>query len=367
MRRSHMLAALAVIIGGCGPTLEEQQIGHLRHLMGDVRLGPDGQRDVRIPVLPGETALLATVQGTSPNGAHVREFLTPEGVQVFDANAEASSPRSKTNAGFVGAAASLGWPVLADDPQLSQGNWPLAVGVAQADGRYVRDTARVDVLLKSDDDATSGTLRVAIVYAGDVAQDDAFIEAIRLAVETWRELYGAFGIALDVEEHEYPVGELQAPGTGSEQHYIAIAKQTGIGVTNVVIAPRIMGLSDVYGVAGDIPAPLVATPRTAVVISAEDARGPDGRMSETELRILGETLAHETGHTLGLFHPVETTYDLWDALEDTEECEGERACINRLGENMMFPFPVCGFFTCTPQTMVSEAQATIAHGYVGVD
>ena len=358
MPRTLTLIALTA----CGTSFDESQISHMRLLSASIQMRGSGQRVVRIPVAAGETSLLATLEPTAPAVAHVLSFAGPDDLRLFDAVTESKQPQSKTNAGYLGPAVSLNWPIITSDTPLREGSWRMGLGVADSDGFYQQGEARLNVLLKSDDDLTSGTLQVAIVFAGDTGQDAALVDATRSAVEYWTELYAAAGITLETFETDYPEGQLQPPGIGSDEHYIAIAEASGIGVVNVVIAPSIIGQDSVYGVAGDIPGPLVPTVRTAVLVSVEDARGPDGEFDSTELRIYGETLAHETGHILGLFHPVETTLDVWDALPDTPECTSDRECTRKLSENLMYPFPVCNFFNCTPQTVLTDDQAD----YIGV-
>ena len=82
---------------------------------------------------------------------------------------------------------------------------------------------------------------------------------------------------------------------------------------------------------------------------------------------MGETMAHEAGHYLGLFHPVETSYALWDALDDTPECDDSAACAAALGTNLMFPYPVCAFSECEEQGLLTPKQVGVMHRYVGVD
>ena len=367
MPRTRVLVT-ALVACACGPRLEEQTIGHLRHLSGEVRTHRDGDRMVPFDVLPGETSLAATVQPTSASAlTHVPSFDAPDDTRLFDAVEEVSSTTSRSNAGYLGPAATLSWPQVPGDRALAEGQWRLGVAAATDDGTYLREPVQVDILLKSDPDPTSGTLAVAIVYAGSTADDAGLVQATQDAVAYWRELYDRIGITLDVVETSYPEGALEAPGAGSGQHYEAIAEQTGLGVVNVVIAESIPGVDDVYGIAGDIPAPLVPSPRTAVIVSVEDARGPDGRFSDTEQRIYGETLAHEVGHLVGLFHPVESTYDSYDGLEDTPDCPGERACISKLADNLMFPFPVCSILGCMAQTELTDDQGTVANLYPAVD
>ena len=108
------------------------------------------------------------------------------------------------------------------------------------------------------------------------------------------------------------------------------------------------------------------TTRSAVQISSLLASGPDGEFNAEDTRLLAETMAHEVAHYLGLFHPVESTWDAWDVLSDTPECQREGECVDELGDNLMFPFPVCGPSSCTPQDRLTDQQAGVANRYVGV-
>ena len=187
------------------------------------------------------------------------------------------------------------------------------------------------------------------------------------ALETWRSVYTPVGLELDVSEFTWPEGALQPPLLGTGGEWLGIGEQGGVRSVNVVLAPSIVGLEDVFGVAGDIPGPLVATSASGVLVSLGLAAGVNGRFETLEIRVLGETMAHEVGHYLGLFHPVEVDWEDWDALDDTVQCGGETPCTNKLGDHLMFPFPVCGIATCQPQTVITEQQSQVLHAAVGVD
>ena len=58
-----------------------------------------------------------------------------------------------------------------------------------------------------------------------------------------------------------------------------------------------------------------------------------------DARELGQTITHETGHGLGLYHTSERDASLYDTISDTAECAGEdplaaEACAD--GANFMF-------------------------------
>jgi hypothetical protein len=103
------------------------------------------------------------------------------------------------------------------------------------------------------------------------------------------------------------------------------------------------------------------------LVSALLSAGADGAFTAEEVRIYAETLAHETGHYLGLFHPVEATFDSWDILTDTPECDSELGCIMAMEDHLMFPFPVCGIQNCTPQGVITGQQAEVLHRSTAID
>ena len=92
--------------------------------------------------------------------------------------------------------------------------------------------------------------------------------------------------------------------------------------------------------------------------------GFDGQFNPAEIQMFGETMAHEIGHYMGLYHPVEASYNYWDALEDTVECGTWNACETQLGNNLMFPYPIC-YGACELQTEITSDQMGVLHRYTG--
>ena len=80
------------------------------------------------------------------------------------------------------------------------------------------------------------------------------------------------------------------------------------------------------GYSGSIPGPIAPHPRAYIGVSWMAHAGVDGEFSEQDIRIMSETIAHETGHYLGLFHPVELDFSALDALDDTPECDNLNEC-----------------------------------------
>lgn len=366
-RRAQMVLALLLTAGGCRHGWVEEQVDGLRVLSTRTSSKSNGTATARFDVLDGETSFLLTASTEGGFLVHVRTLFGPDGSELFGAFEANDSPYSRTNAGYVSPAATLNWPIDASDASLAPGRYELEFGVVDAQQNYVSNPIFVDVALKPDPSFAGGLVEVGLVFAGGASENADLLEAVDEARATWRDLYDAVGVDLIFTEYEYPSSDLVPPGLGSEEDYRAISDASGLRRVDVVLTEAIDGFEDVYGISGDIPGPLTSTGRSAVLISGALAAGPDGRFSPEERRLLAETMAHEVGHYLGLYHPVEIELDGWDALDDTPECTDEDDCVDVLGANLMFPYPVCGAVSCQPQNELTEEQGGVVNRYTGVD
>ncbi|HZO13825.1 MAG TPA: M12 family metallo-peptidase, partial [Polyangiaceae bacterium] len=84
------------------------------------------------------------------------------------------------------------------------------------------------------------------------------------------------------------------------------------------------------GFAAGMPGPngVHGTPRSGLVISV-DTHMDENNVIDTKM--MGETIAHEIGHQLGLFHTTEEDGEQ-DVLDDTAECTKEQHDANRDGK-----------------------------------
>ena len=120
----------------------------------------------------------------------------------------------------------------------------------------------------------------------------------------------------------------------------------------------------ILGESGGIPGTPVpgATSSGVAVTMADFPNGLDG---------IGETLAHETGHWLGLFHTTEAGGTAFDPLPDTPECSllpydtdhdgilQPQECVNRDAANLMF-------WTNDPSISATQEILTPNQGFVMV-
>jgi len=301
---------------------------------------------------------------TSGHDLAVEDLFDPDGNTVMHWE-DWYSTQSLTSAIWLeGQDTVFNWPIRAEDGKLSKGTWTVSVGVVDNQGHYVDDEVAANVKLKTDSDLSKGTVRARIVYAEGLMDDPTVVAGVEDAVATWKDIWGAYGLNLE-ESYESSSYSLDQPFPGEGAEDSDVAAGSGGSEITVLVGETIDGSLDYYGIAGSIPGTLAKTNRALVIVSWLANSGGDGQFNSDDTRLFGETLAHECGHYLGLFHPVETTFDYWDALSDTQDCSTQSGCENNLGENLMFPYPVCDWISCVPQQTMTDQQGGVTQRYTG--
>ncbi|MCB9682404.1 MAG: hypothetical protein H6733_13135 [Alphaproteobacteria bacterium] len=210
-----------------------------------------------------------------------------------------------------------------------------------------------------DDPGDAGTLRVAVQRrADDVGVLDLDVVVLEGADLTEDQLAQVLGVVDTVyASHD-------GPGLGTVQWFtmqgvdprprlrdlpglraVPIAGHTD-GATLILVAAGFTGSPGTLGLAGGLPGPLGATtPASGVALNLGAHRDADYRL---DVRLLGETLAHELGHQLGLFHTTEANGRSFDVHDDTPTCDVDlfdddrdgtvsaEECVSRDGRNLMF-------------------------------
>ncbi len=364
----YALAAIGLSLLACtGTTSEAENCG------GDVQvetmsLQSDRQGIVTIPLsLDSDDAVFHVVVENSGDGyVSTDGLVNPDGETILDWEDWYESHDSLTDAFYANATATtLNWPVRESDPGLSEGEWTLYASTL-SDDFYYEGRRDVDVTIMRRACAGSEMkLKATIAYAGDLENDSEVTAATEAAVAHWTEIYASHGIALSTEFINSDVkASLPSPSTGNAA-YETLYDEVGDGVL-LVVGDDVGGAADLYGMAGGIPGPQVATDHSVVAVSWLVHAGANASFSESEIDIYGETMAHEIGHFLGLYHPVEMGWNYWDALSDTDDCSSANSCENALADNLMFPYPVCGTGGCTAQVELSNAQVGVLGLNIGV-
>jgi len=92
---------------------------------------------------------------------------------------------------------------------------------------------------------------------------------------------------------------------------------------NLFFIADFVGSPGILGIAAGIPGPIgiSETYASGVVMSVESHQDVGGNI---DIELLGETMAHEAGHQMGLFHTTESSGEYFDGIGDTPECDQSR-------------------------------------------
>ena len=128
----------------------------------------------------------------------------------------------------------------------------------------------------------------------------------------------------------------------------ALVTQGRADAVNIFLVDEVEG-GGVLGIAAGIPGSLgIQGPHNGVLVSlGSHLSGPFFNQSLNE-QLLAETIVHEAGHLLGLWHPTEDNGVEFDPLDDTAECSksiydsnnngqvSAEECVGKGAENIMF-------------------------------
>lgn len=262
----------------------------------------------------------------------------------------------------------LSWPIREQDGPLQAGTWTVWLSIY--DERSQQPAREVEVELfsdiKIDPNLDAGRVSVQVVWASGVEEEPGVSDAVDEAIERWADIWGERGVKLSVHHVDSDLDrDLGFTFTGDGE-IEDLADEMDKGELQLVIGETVDDVENLLGLTAGIPGTIEPSPNTFVVLSWLNHAGLDGEFDEEEIRIMGETMAHETGHYMGLFHPVESDQSSFDALDDTARCESSSSCEDALGDNLMFPYPICTSEGCPPQGDLSGDQAGVMHRYVGV-
>lgn len=354
MRAPTPILTLLVACGG-EPSLETTT-GHGTTNNGgqaEVDFHLDGKADAFLLTAVAETGLLSVEYVTNHRGQDVLSWE-----DLYD------SSDSLTGAIYSESTATqINWPVRADDGKLHRGDWSVSLGLVDDDYNYLGGVAFDWTLqVKHDPDFKEGLINITVAYADGLEDDAEVSAAVEGAVSRWEEIWGDYGLSLSVTwtTADLP-GDLSFEDGGLKE---VAAKGSNRDVL-VVIGESIESDPYTYGYAGGIPGTLVATDYAAIYASWLANAGGDGSFSDDDVRLFGETLAHEVGHYTGLFHPVEDGWEYWDALSDTAHCASADACESKLGDNLMFPYTLCDTSGCLAQDQLTGDQEGVMQRYTG--
>lgn len=363
-----LLLSVACTGGKDGKKVEVSTDGDLTTRRFSATTDSRGIAAVEVPVAKGEEAFLVHATVASSGLYPSLERLESTGGGTALSWEDWYGDQSLTGAFYPEAADTIfNWPVREADGPLDSGTWIAEIAVTDDEGYYAGDED-LDVIVQTRADSGGldvGSISVRLVYADGLADDAEVVSGTEGAVERWREVWAAYGLELVLETASSDIDPDLSDLYGADDDVFDQSAASTDDDIVVLVGERIGGRIDSYGIAGGIPGSLTESSRGAVVISWLANAGGDGTFSDEDIRLYGETLAHEVGHYTGLFHPVEDGWSAWDALDDTPDCGSTNACEGDLGENLMFPYPVCDWSTCPAQDQLSDGQVGVAQRYTG--
>ena len=334
-----------------------------------------GTGTVDVEVGEDVSAWLLSAVSADVGRLNVREVRDPAGQAVFvGAYTEGETPDEVTTwivsgAQLVSDVAVLNWPPRGADGPLEPGTWEVDLVSWTApddEGRYWLDgAAELTVALqqKQDEDDTVGTVRVTVHYTAAAAAEPGVPAAIEAGVSQAAAHFGGLGLTLDITWGEDLDVE---PFVDDGQTWAGLAQAAALGDDGDLHIVVVEGYDDggTRGATVSAPSSMVEGVWGGITLGWLPMAGTDGVFSDEEVRRLGDTLAHELGHHMGLAHPVDDDWTRWDALDDTPECDEKGACEAALGGNLMYPFSLSCESTPCPGEM-SDQQLALVHRYVG--
>lgn len=320
---------------------------------------------VDIEVTSQVDAFMLTAQTSSGLVAFER-LRDPDGNIVLDWEVWSGADETLTWAVYEDRVSTLNWPVRTEDGPLAEGTWTAEISTTDYSLNYVTGAdVTVDThrrAAKSDTD----NLHVRVVYARGLDEDEVVVQAVESAVERWREIWAAQGLTLD---ETYEASDLD-PSLGFAYNGSDLLATVSSAEAEphliLVVGDQYPDGLDTFGYSAGAPGTLAATRASYVTVSWMAHAGTDLTFSDWEVRMMGETMAHECGHYLGLFHPVESDLTSWDALGDTPQCRTYDACESQMGANNMYPYPICSGSSCSAQGDLTADQFGVMTGWTGV-
>lgn len=373
--RSGGVLALLSCVAGCGLTrpadagpLPDAGPPPIETTVEARDTGTIGEIDVTVPIADQRSFM---VVGTTTTNAHlaVLSITDPSGASILRWEDWVEASNGLTGAFWAERTTTvINWPVRSEDPPLVPGDYVVRLGSYRMDGVTARPDVPIEVttLTSRDADLSRGLVRVAIVWAAGMSSDVALVTATQDAVAHWRAVWAGASMDLDVRYVDSAIDPaLPYPSAASGDVLLEASTLVDPGEIAMIIGETLDGGISAYGAAGQLPGPLVPSTVSAIVVSWLANAGGDGVFSPDDVQLYGEVLAHEAGHYLGLFHPVEESYDYWDSLRDTPECSGQVQCEGLLGTNLMFPYSICDGASCVSATMITRDQRSVMQLYTG--
>lgn len=335
----------------------------------------DGELAIPVEVEEGDVFQVVVHADTEDYAFGRYDLFDPSGDPAYRGEVWATRDEVLTGAVWTFSwASTLGWPVREQDGPLAPGTWSVVVRTATGEAggfRFTDDPVDVNVTIsrRNREDLSKGALHLRVAYTGGLEEDAEVVRTTEAAAERVAALYADVGIAVTAT---YTTLDADAAFVNDQRPIAGVAELAGAADPRaiVVLVGDEFDVNGMLGLTYTAPGPFaVETGTAAVRVGWLELAGADAAMSERELSTYGTVMAHEVGHYLGLPHPVESTYDTWDALEDTVECTEEAACDAVFLDNLMSWAADCAGsldVDCVQNERLTPDQFGVMQRYVGV-
>ena|GEM_PF-3399697 len=158
------------------------------------------------------------------------------------------------------------------------------------------------------------------LVAGSGASQANFADSLYAAADL---LYFGTGEGVDLYEAWtfYTISDSNLSYIDSSGSAIDSLRQTAMGNDDRTVNLFVIGAFDdsILGIAGGIPGPIghQGYPTSGVVVAMEPHLDGNGDVDAT---YMAQTIVHEIGHYIGLYHTTEGSGSTWDPLSDTPQC-----------------------------------------------